>query len=300
QPESERETRSRELATDETRKPFDLARGPLVRVCLLRLTPEEHVLLLTMHHIVSDGWSMEQVFFRGLAVLYRAFTDRQPSPRSAPAVQYADYAVWQRQWLCGQVLQTQLAYRKDRLDGAPALELPTDRPRAAVQRYRGSHQAVQLSAELTRKLHTLSRQEGVTLFMTLLPAFQVLLSRYSGQGDVSVGIPVANRNRPETEGLIGFFVNTLVLRTDLSVNPPFRELLARVRDGCLAAYDHQDIPFEKLVEELQPQRDPSRSPLFQAFFVLQHVPQSVLQLPGLTLKPLEAERSVSAKFDLTL
>jgi amino acid adenylation domain-containing protein len=299
-PEAEREAKARELATQETRKPFSLANGPLVRTGLLRLAADDHVLLVTMHHIVTDGWSMGGVFFRELATLYRAFTSGQPSPLPELPVQYVDFAVWQRQWLQGDVLERQLAYWRDRLAGVPPLELPTDRPRPAEQTFRGAHQALRLPAELSEHLQALSRKEGVTLFMTLAAAFQALLSRYSGQDDVAIGTPIAGRNHPAIEGLIGFFVNTLVLRTDLSGNPSFRELLKRVRETCLGAYDHQDVPFEKLVEELQHDRDMSRSPLFQVMFVHQNAPKTGMKLGDLTLSPQEADRTITAKFDLTL
>jgi amino acid adenylation domain-containing protein len=299
-PEGEREARAQELAAQEALRPLDLASGPLLRATLLHLGAEEHVLLLTMHHIVSDGWSMGEIFFRELAALYEAFVNGRPSPLPELPIQYADYAVWQRQWLQGEVLGAKLAYWKERLTGAPALDLPTDRPRSELTHFRGERQLLQLPSELARKLESLSRKEGVTLFMTLLAGFQVLLSRYTGQEDVCVGTPIANRDQAELEGLIGFFVNTLVLRTDLTGNPSFRELLKRVRAVCLGAYAHQDLPFEKLVEELHPERDLSRSPLFQVLFALQDDPESVVKLPGLTLSPLQAERSITAKFDLTL
>jgi amino acid adenylation domain-containing protein len=288
-----------ELAAQEAHEPLDLERGPLVRVRLLRLGAEEHVLLLTMHHIISDGWSMT-IFFRELATLYQARVAGRAASLPALPVQYADYAVWQRQWLQGDVLQQQLAYWKNQLAGVEPLALPTDRPRAAVNRYRGAHHAVSLPAELAAGLRALSRKEGATLFMTLLAAFQVLLARFTRQTDISVGTPIANRHRAETEGLIGFFVNMLVMRTDLSGAPSFREVVKRVREAALGAYAHQDLPFERLVEELQPERDLSRSPLFQVLFVLQEAPDAVVKLPGLTLSHLGNDRSVSAKFDLTL
>jgi len=255
----EREAEARRLAAEEAQRPFDLAHGLLVRLSLLRLDEEDHVLLLTMHHVVSDGWSME-VFFRELSVLYEAFSARKPSPLPELPIQYADFAVWQREWLRGEVLQAQLFYWRKQLDGAPAvINLPSDRHRPALQSYRGERQSFELSKELTHGLKALSRKEDVTLFMALLAGFQTLLHRYTGQDDIAVGSPIANRNRAEIEGLIGFFVNTLVLRTDLSGNPSFQELLRRIREVALAAYAHQDLPFEKLVEELQPKRDLSRT-----------------------------------------
>jgi len=298
-PEAERETEARRLASEEAQGPFDLARGPLVRAGLLRLGEREHVLLLTMHHILSDGWSMG-VLFRELSVLYEAFSNGDPSPLPELPVQYADFAVWQRQWLQGEVLEEQLSYWRERLGGAPpVLHLPTDRPRPAVQTYRGARKTLRLPNKLTDALKVLSRREEVTLFMTLLSAFKTLLCRYTGQEDIVVGSPIAGRTRPETEGLIGFFVNTLVLRSDLSGNPTFRQLLGRVREVALGAYTHQDLPFEKLVEELQPERNLSHTPLFQVMFALQNVPRKPLELPGLTLSPMQLGID-TAKFDLTL
>ncbi len=297
--ERERETEAREITSEEARQPFDMATGPLLRARLLRLGPHDHVLLLSLHHIVSDGWSMT-IFFRELSTLYDAFVTERPSPLADLHVQYADFAVWQREWLCGPVLEAQLGYWKEQLAGAASLELPTDRPRPAVHRYRGANYSVRFSADLSAKLQALSRQEGATLFMTLLAAFQVLLSRYGGQEDISVGTPIAGRNRAETEDLIGFFVNTLVLRSDLGGDPTFNDFLSRVREVCLGAYAHQDLPFEKLVDELQIKRDLGRSPLFQVFFVLQNAPKTNRELAGLTLSRLGADVAVAAKFDLTL
>jgi Non-ribosomal peptide synthetase modules and related proteins len=293
------EAELKRLAAEEAGRPFDLARGPLLRVCLLRLGEEAHGVLLTLHHIVSDGWSMG-VFIRELSALYQAFSTGVPSPLAELPIQYVDFAQWQRQWLSGEVLEGQLKYWREQLAGAPALlELPTDRPRPAVQSFRGASEPLALDAELTHALKALSQRAGVTLFMTLLGAFMALLARYSGQEDIVVGSPIANRNRSETEALIGFFVNTLVLRVDLSGNPPFEELLGRVRQVALAAYAHQEVPFERVVEALRPQRSLSHSPLFQVMFVLQNVPFEALELPGLSLSPLALE-SVTAKFDLTL
>ena len=298
-PEAEREAEAQRLLTEEAQRPFDLEKGPLLRAALLRLDEEEHVLLLTMHHIVSDGWSMG-VFNRELAVLYEAFSVGKPSPLPELPIQYADFAVWQREWLQGEVLEEQLAYWREHLGGdLSVLELPTDRPRPAAQSFRGATQSFVLSGDLTESLKALSRREGVTLFMTLLAAFKTLLYRYTGQEDVVVGSPIAGRNRSEIEGLIGFFVNTLVLRTDLSGNPTFRELLERVREVALGAHARQDLPFEKLVEALQPERDLSRNPLFQVMFAFQNAPMEALMLPGLTVTPLEVE-SETAQFNLTL
>ncbi len=301
----------RRLTDAEAQRPFDLRKGPLLRATLLRLSEacperrfaysrrEEHVLLLTMHHIVSDGWSME-IFVRELMAFYRRFTTGDGTPLPELPVQYKDFAVWQREWLQGEVLETQLGYWKRQLDGAPAvLELVTDRPRPPVQRFRGARQPVLLSVALTEVLAALGRREGATLFMTLLAAFKTLLHRYTGQGDIVVGSPIANRNRAEIESLIGFFVNTLAMRTDLSGDPSFRELLKRVREVTMDAYAHQDLPFERLVEELQPERDPGHNPIFQVMFVLQNAPVKDLDLAGVTLDELESE-SGTVKFDLTL
>jgi len=297
--ETEREDEARRLAREEADKPFDLRQGPLFRTALIGLGKYDHVLLLTLHHIVSDGWSMG-VLYRELSALYQAFANEEPSPLADLPIQYADFAVWQRDWLRGEVLENQLSYWKKQLGGIPAvLNFPTDRPRPARQSYRGARQSIELSSELTQRLKTLSRKEGVTLYMTLLAAFQTLLHRYTGQDDIVVGSPIANRNRIEIEGLIGFFVNTLVLRTDHSGNPAFREVLRRVRETALEAYAHQDLPFEKLVEELRPDRDLSRSPLFQAMFVFQNAPVGELNCKGLNVSPMRMAGETT-KFDLTL
>ncbi|HOR01271.1 MAG TPA: amino acid adenylation domain-containing protein [Anaerolineae bacterium] len=289
----------RRLAAEEARLPFDLAQGPLVRARLLRLGPEEHVALLTLHHIVADGWSMG-VLVGELAVLYQAFVAGEPSSLPELGVQYADYARWQRAWLRGEALERQLAYWKRQLAGSPPLlELPIDHPRPAVQSSRGATHAFTLERDLAEQLTALSRREGVTLFMTLLASFQALLARYTGQEDICIGTPIANRRRPELEGLIGFFVNTLVLRTDLSGDPTFRELLKRVRQVALDAYAHQDLPFEQLVEAVQPERDLSHTPLFQAMLVLNNAPLQPAHLSGLAIEPLPVESGI-ARFDLTL
>jgi amino acid adenylation domain-containing protein len=282
----------------ESREPFDLAHGPMLRVKLLRLSEQDHVVLLTMHHIVSDGWSMG-VLIKEVATLYSAYSQGGESPLRELPVQYGDFAVWQRGWLQGDELERQLAYWREQLQALPVLELPTDRARPAVQSYRGAQLTFRLSPEVSAGLRELSRREGVTQFMTLLAAFQVLLSRYTGQDDIAVGTPIAGRSRIEIEELIGFFVNTLVLRTNLAGNPPVKELLGRVRDVSLGAAAHQDVPFEKLVEELQPERDLSRSPLFQVMFALQNSTKDLHELANLTLSPLEADPG-TAKFDLTI
>jgi amino acid adenylation domain-containing protein len=279
--------------------PFDLAAGPLFRASLLRLVADDHVLLVAMHHIVSDGWSIA-VLIRELGALYAAFATGQPSPLAELPVQYADYALWQREWLTGAALAQQVDYWKKHLSGASAaLALSADRPRPAMQSFAGATLAFGLSRALSMELSALGRREGATLFMVLLGAFQVLLGRYSGQEDIVVGSPIAGRRRRELEGLIGCFVNTLVLRTDLSRNPSFRELLGRVKKGVLGAYAHQDLPFEKLVEELHPLRDLSRQPLFQVMFVLQNMPQEMPVLPGLRVSQRVGE-DATAKVDLSL
>ena len=292
--------RARVLASEEASKPFDLARGPLLRVCLLKAGDQEHVLLVTLHHIVSDGWSIS-VFVRELAVLYEAFLDGHPPFLAELPIQYPDFAYWQRQYLRGRVRERELAYWRERLGGdLPALALPTDRPRPPVQRhFRSASLAKTLSQELSSALELLAGQYGSTLFMVLLAAFEVLLHRLSGQDDVVVGTPVAGRDQKETEGLIGCFLNTLVMRCDLSGNPSFSDLLHRVRDGALGAYDHQQVPFEWLLSELQPERDLSRTPLFQVFFNMLNLPEEQLRLPGLLVDYL-LQPEVGSKFDLTV
>ncbi|MBI2230714.1 MAG: amino acid adenylation domain-containing protein, partial [Deltaproteobacteria bacterium] len=297
-PEAEREEQARRLAQEEARRSFDLSRGPLFRTRLLQVGEDDHVLLMTLHHIVSDGWSMG-VMHHELAVLYQAFSNSQPSALPDLPIQYADYAVWQREWLKGEELERQISYWKKQLEGISPLQLPTDRPRPPLQTHRGAWQSLSLSQELTEKLKSLSRKEGVTLYMTLLAAFQTLLHRYSGQEDIVVGSPIAGRNRSEIEGMVGFFVNTLALRSNLSGQPTFKELLARVKEMALGAYAHQELPFEKLVEELHPERDLSHSPLFQVMFVLQNTSGTALKLGGIVVSPMRVDGE-TAKFDLTL
>jgi amino acid adenylation domain-containing protein len=298
-PHADREAEAHARAEAEARQPFDLSRGPMLRAELLRLAEDEHVLLLTMHHIVSDGWSAG-VLVREVAALYEAYAEGRESPLAELPIQYADYAQWQREWLKGPVLDEQLGYWRGQLAGAPPLlELPTDRPRPAIQSFRGGRVNFALGAELSKELESLSRREGATLFMTLLTAWQALLSRYSGQTGICVGTPIAGRTRAEVEGLIGFFVNTLVIRADLSGDPPFTTALRRVKEACLGAYAHQDAPFEKLVEELGPERSLTQTPLFQVCFVFQNVSIPSLDLQDLKLSPFDMER-VTAKFDLTL
>lgn len=290
---------TRDLALKESRLPFDLSVGPLLRVTLVRLSDEEHVALVSMHHIVSDAWSLD-VLVREVATLYAAFSEGQPSPLEELPLQYADYAIWQRNYLQGEVLARQLEYWRKQLTGAPAtLELPMAHPRPKVQTYRGAFYKFRLDAELTAAVKALSLGEGVTPFMTLLAAWKLMLSRYTGQNDIVVGTAIANREWRETEKLIGFFVNTLVLRTDLSGEPRFTELLKRVREVCLGAYAHQAVPFERLVEELRPERSLSTSPLFQVAFGLNNAPRMQLQLPELRLDSVPVEHE-EVRFDLTL
>ena len=298
-PESMREAEVQRIVDEELRHPFDLGRGPLIRARLLRLDEQEHAFLLVMHHIISDAWSVG-IFIRELMALYPALAAGRSVALPALPVQYADYAVWQRGWLQGPVLEAQLDHWRRQLADSPAvLDLPTDRPRPPIQTFRGASQHFVLPIALTEALQALSRLEQATLFMTLLAAFQTLLYRYTGQDDILVGSPIAGRTRAETEELIGFFANTLVLRGDLSGDPPFRELLKRVREMNQGAYAHQDLPFEQIVEMLQPERDMSRNPLFQVMFVLQNTPSQTLELPGLTLQPIRTETG-TAKFDLWL
>jgi amino acid adenylation domain-containing protein len=286
------------LLREESSRPFDLSSDSPLRAALLKLGAEEHILLLVMHHIASDGWSMG-VLYRELSVLYEAFCRGEvPSLPELP-IQYVDYAVWQRQWLQGEVFEKQLSYWKEQLSALPVLELPTDRPRPAMQTFRGARKSAAFPKALGAELKALSRREGVTLFMTLLAAFQTLLHRYTGQHDIVVGSPIAGRTRAEIEALIGVFINTLLLRGDLSGDSKFTELLARVRKTALEAYEHQDLPFEKLVEELNPERDPSRNPLFQVMFVLQNTPINLPTLAGPGMSPVELGTE-TAKFDLTL
>lgn len=291
------------LAKAESLRPFDLERGPLVRTTLIRLSQQESIFLLTMHHIVSDGWSI-LIFFRELSALYQAFAKGEASPLAELPVQYADFAQWQRDWLQGEVLERQLAYWKNKLAGElPVLDLPADRPRPAVQTYPGDRVTLTLPGELTAQLTELSQREGATLFMTLLAAFKILLQRHTGQEDIIVGSPMANRPQTETEGLIGFFLNNLALRDDLSGDPDFRQLLARVRQTALDAYANQDVPFERLIGELKPERDLSRTSIFQVYFNLFSFSDQIDLPNGSTVSFVDAwlasEEDLS-KFDLTL
>lgn len=277
---------------------FDLSRAPLFRLRLIKLGEEEHVLSSTMHHSISDGWSFA-VLVNDVAILYSRLLRGDSTPMPPPAIQYSDFAVWQRQWLQGKVLEKQLAFWKQQLEDAPVLALPTDRPRPSFMTTAGAHLSFSFSREVTKALNELSRRHGVTLFMTLLSAFQLFLHRYARQDSISVGTPVANRTSKELESLIGFFVNTLVLRTELAGNPSFIELLRRVKEVTLNAYAHQDLPFEKIVDALQPERDAGHTPLFQVMFLLQNIPSQQRSIEGLLFESLPIETRTS-NFDLTL
>lgn len=298
-PVSGREAEARRLATADALAPFNLNTGPLVRISLIRLDDEDHVVTLTMHHIVSDGWS-RGIIVREIAALYEAFCGNRPSPLPDLPLQYADYAVWQKEFLTGEVIESHLSYWTEKLrDAPPVLNLPTDRPRPPVQTFNGASEPFHLPAGLAEKLQQLGAENNASLFMVLLGAFKALLARYISQEDIVIGTPVANRNKAELEGLIGFFINSLVLRTNLGGNPTFLQLLARVREVTLEAYAHQELPFEKIVEALQPDRNLSHSPLYQIAFILENTPRAEVETEGLVLTPLRTE-SVSSKFDLTL
>ncbi|GAX34041.1 non-ribosomal peptide synthetase [Nodularia sp. NIES-3585] len=287
------------LATQDQLQPFDLTQGLLLRVTLVQLKSESSALLFTMHHIIGDGWSMG-VLVQELFSLYRGLLVGDASPLPDLPIQYADFTIWQRQWLRGKALETQINYWQQQLaDAPPLLELPTDRPRPAVQTFRGGCFSFGLDTKLTASLQELSHKSGTTLFMTLMAAYATLLSRYSGQSDILLGTPIASRNHQELEGLIGFFVNTLVMRTRLEANPSFSDLLIQVRSVCMDAYANQEVPFEQIVEALQIERSLSHSPLFQVMFALQNTPMEQLQTPELAISPLNLD-NVNAKFDLTL
>ncbi|HEX4498367.1 MAG TPA: condensation domain-containing protein, partial [Thermoanaerobaculia bacterium] len=297
-PENAREALTPVLAGEEASRPFDLAAGPLMRCLLLRLGEHDQAVLLTQHHIASDGWSLG-CLVREVAALYPAFAAGRPSPLPELPVQYADFAVWQRSWLRGEILEGEIAYWRRKLAGLPPfLELPTDRARPAVLSHLGANRTVRLPAALVRQAEALGRREGATLFMVLLAGFQALLARVSGQDDLAVGTPVAGRNRVEIEGLIGFFANTLVLRGDLTGAPTFRELLGRVRETALDAWLHQDVPFERLVEELAAERSLAYTPLFQAMLALQ-APLGKLEIDDLRLRPIDVA-GTTAKLDLAV
>ena len=298
--ETELETDVKHQVSENAQTPFDLSKGPLVRAKLLRVKEASHVLLMCVHHIIADMLSMD-IFFKELVTLYEAFSRGNSSPLDELPIQYADFAHWQRKWLQGEELETQLSYWQSQLsDNPPALELPTDRPRPAIQTFPGACHSFAISSELAAGLRKFSQQEAGTLFMAFLLLLKALLYRYTGQEDIVIGSPIANRNRPEVEGLIGFFLNTLVLRTDLSGNPTFRELFSRVKEVALGAYAHQDIPFEKLVEELKPERDLSRSPWFQIMLILHNESSEVQEFAGLKFGSPLPQTNRSAKFDLTL
>jgi amino acid adenylation domain-containing protein len=287
------------IAKQEVETPFNLAKDALFRVRLLQLSAEKFILIFNIHHIIFDGWSFG-ILFAELNAIYTAYCEGLTSPLTKLPIQYADFSLWQRKWLTDSNLESQFNYWKKQLSGIlPILKLPIDRPRPRVQTYRGTTKTFVLSPELTASITSFAQKEGVTVFMTLLTAFKLLLCRYSGQEDVIVGTPIAGRNRREIEGLIGFFVNTLALQTNLAEHPSFRELLSRVRRVCLEAYTHQDVPFEQLVEVLQPERDSSHTPIFQVMFALQNAPIGKLQLPNLNLEVLEP-LVTTAKFDITL
>jgi amino acid adenylation domain-containing protein len=296
-PEEQRDISAHEMIFKEIAKPFDLAQGPLLRVMVYRLASNDHILLITLHHIIADGWSIG-ILIQDLASFYAAFSSGLPSPRISLPLQYADYAVWQRQWLSEERLQHQLTYWRERLSNAPtALDLPLDHPRPPVQTFAGATYPFQASPRLVQQVAQLSKQAEATVFMTLLAAFSVLLARLANQEDLVIGTPIANRPRSELEGLIGFFSNTLVMRVDATGNPTFLDLLGRVREVCLGAYTHQDVPFEKLVEEIRPERDLSRNPLFQAMFVLQNTPMPSINFPELHFEAVPIDNQTS-KFDI--
>ncbi|QAT87000.1 Linear gramicidin synthase subunit C [Corallococcus coralloides] len=297
-PVTEREAEAQRRVVALAQQPFSLEQGPLLRAVLMLLGNGEQVLLVDQHHIVSDGWSMG-VLVHELAVLYRACLEGQPSPLKPLPLQYADWAAWQKEWLQGAELERQLTYWKNRLNPNALLELPQDKPRPALMSSKGERQVMHLSPALTQALKALGQREGRTLFVTLLSAFNVLLSRYTGQDDIVVGTPIAGRPRAEVEGLIGLFVNMLALRSDLSGKPTFKELLNRVHESTLDAYAHQDIPFERLVDALKPERHLSHSPIFQVMFVLQNAPMPALEAPGVVMEAKPVDTGTT-KYDLSL
>ncbi|MFP2932273.1 condensation domain-containing protein, partial [Pyxidicoccus sp. 3LG] len=294
-----REAAARKLSSEVSQRPFSLETGPLMRAALIRMADEDHVLMVTMHHIVSDGWSVD-ILVREVSALYDAFMAGKPSPLPELPLHYVDFAAWQQSWLKGDVLEGQLGWWRNQLAGAPrALELPTDRPRPAVQTFHGASLPLRLPRELSESLRAFCLREGVTPFMVLLSAFQALLSRYSGQDDVVVGTPIAGRNRAEMEGVVGLFINTLALRLRVGQAPSFRSLVAQAREMTLGAFSHQDVPFEKLVEAVQPARDLGRTPVFQVLFALQNVPATDARMTRLKLRALDVEVH-TARFDLEL
>ncbi len=294
-----REAEASRIAIKEAMRPFNLGHGPLIRVLLLRLADDDHVLQLTMHHIISDAWSAG-IFLQELGVLYEVFCAGSPSPLPELRVQYADYAVQERQWLQGEVLEKQLAFWREKLKGVPpVLELPLDRPRPASRTFHGAHETLHIPSEHLNMVKTLARQESATLFMALMAGFQAMLSKYSGEEQIVVGTDLANRTMPDTERMIGFFINLMAVRTDLSGNPTFRELLGRVREGLLESYAHQEVPFPKIVQEVQPERSATHNPIVQALFVMQNIPQVKRELAGLQADPFNVPVTTS-KFDLAV
>jgi hypothetical protein len=293
------EAELQELLRTLSREPFDLAKDLMLRATLIEIQPEEHVLLIRMHHIAADAHS-DRVLFSELSELYNAAAEGRPPQLPELPIQYADFAVWQRERLSGAALDELVSYWSGQLEGAPELlRLPTDRPRPSVQRHDGAHHALALPRSLVDPLAALGREQGATFFMTMLAVFATLLYRISGEPDVVVGSPIANRNNLELQGLIGFFTNTIALRTRLDGNPSFREIIARARQAALGAYAHQDMPFEKVVEALRPRRDPSYNPLFQVNFRAQESERPALQLAGLTTEPITVDIGFS-RFDLAL
>ena len=299
-PLEQREYAAQRFASAEFRRPFDLTRAPLARASLLRMGDHDHAVVLTMHHLITDGWSFG-VAAGELAALYEADRLGRPSPLPGPPIQYADFARWQRAQLENGAWKTQLECLKGRLAGVPALELPTDRPRPPIRSARGAQHQLVLSRELSTAIRAAGRREGMTPFMTLLAAYQILLSRWSGQDDFAVGAPVANRSRPETGHVIGYFVNMVALRADLSGNPTVRQFLARVRDAALEAFENQEVPLEVVVSALGPRRDASRSPLFQVMFVLQNNALPAAGPLDLDFSALDIDQGTgTSKFDLSL
>jgi amino acid adenylation domain-containing protein len=298
-PEHDRESEALKISAEYFQQPFDLGQGPLIRASVLKLGERNYLLLLSMHHIIFDGWSIG-ILFRELATLYESYSAQKPCSLSELPLQYSDFAFWQKQWLQGEALKNHLAFWKDYLSGVNTiLDLHTDHPRPAVQSFRGARQSFRIPGNVLESIKSLAQQERATLFAALLSAFQTLLYRYTNQEDITVGTPVANRNKVEIENLIGFFVNTVAIRVDLSGNPTFRQLLGRVRETILEVQTHQEIPLERVVEEVQPKRELNRAPLFQVMFVLQNAPLPQLKLADLTLVPMEIDNG-TAKFDLTL
>ncbi len=298
-PKTRQEHALQQIIRAESHRPFDLSAGPMLRSTLLQFGETEHALVIVLHHIITDWWSFD-LLWRELTLLYQAFSEGRPSPLAELPVQYADFALWQRRWLRGEVLESRLSYWKKQLAGAQfILELPTDRPRPPVQTYNGKRQYFEPPQHLWHGLRTIGREEKATLYMTLLAAFYTFLQRYTGRDDIIVGSPYANRSMYETEGMIGYLLNLLVLRADLSGDPTFRELLRRVRAVTLGAYNNNDLPLASLLQELQPERDPSRNPLFQVSYVFTNSWGTVFERSDLSLTPVEVDNG-QARFDLSL